>query len=405
MTQEELNNLKSEIDQKIKSKQEELDSKIKQINDSLDGEGEVGEKLKNQFTSLNSQIESLQGQLNELDGKLGKAQNQLQKEKPQAEQIKEILQNDERVKAFLNGESGRVKTDLSAVLSKAMTVGTDFTGDVIRPDRRPGVIVPPQQRVHVRDLYSSILPTDSDTVEKPVEQSRTDNAGNVAENSNKPESSATFGVSSYRVETVAHLYRMTRRMFEDTNFIANWIRTQGLQGILDQEDQQLITGSGSTPELQGLQTAGVGFSLGVSSVQNPTKYDLLSRAITQLRNSFYRPNVILVSPNDYDNIIHEKDANNNYVFGAPIGTTQGQLNVKGIPIVDHEIIADDNFIVADLNTAAELYDRQQVQVQFSEEDRDNFQKNLITARIEERVANAVWQSNGIVADQFSTNLP
>jgi HK97 family phage major capsid protein len=396
----EIEQLKNQIENDLKSKQGELDRKLNEINQAVEGEGDIGERLKGQFNTLSEKIQTLQNDLDQLDGKVGKAQND---QKPIAQQVKSLLENDERFKSFMAGSTSKAKVDVSDVMQKVMTVGTDFTGDVIQPDRRPGVVVPPQQRTHLRDLMT-VLPTGSDIIEIPKETSYGGNAGTVAENSAKPESSAQFEIASYRVETLAHLFRMTRRMFEDTNFIANWVRTRGVQGILDLEDTQILRGSGSTPDLQGLTTAGQGFTAGVSSISNPNRYDLLSRAVTQLRNNFYRPTQILVAPNDYDAMLHEKDADNNYIFGVPVGNAQGRLTVKGVPIIDHEAVVDGDFTVVDFNLAAELYDRQQVQVQFSEEDRDNFEKNLITARIEERLANAVWQSDGIVSDSFSNYL-
>jgi len=58
------------------------------------------------------------------------------------------------------------------------------------------------------------------------------------------------------------------------------------------------------------------------------------------------------------------------------------------------------FLVGALDTAAQLFDRQQVIFEISTENTDDFEKNMATARIEERLALAVYRPESIVTGQF-----
>ena len=56
----------------------------------------------------------------------------------------------------------------------------------------------------------------------------------------------------------------------------------------------------------------------------------------------------------------------------------------------------DKFLIGAFDLAAQIFDRQDATVEVSTEDADNFQKNKVTIRAEERLALAVYRPEALV---------
>lgn len=72
----------------------------------------------------------------------------------------------------------------------------------------------------------------------------------------------------------------------------------------------------------------------------------------------------------------------------------------GLPVVATTAIAKDKFLVGDFRRAANLYDREQANVALSTEDGDNFVRNMVTIRAEERLGLAVKNPTALSFGDF-----
>ena len=62
-------------------------------------------------------------------------------------------------------------------------------------------------------------------------------------------------------------------------------------------------------------------------------------------------------------------------------------------------------MAGEFGVAGTIYDRMDAEVLFSTEDRDNFVKNMITARAEKRLAFAIKRPKALVDGTFPTPTP
>jgi HK97 family phage major capsid protein len=65
-------------------------------------------------------------------------------------------------------------------------------------------------------------------------------------------------------------------------------------------------------------------------------------------------------------------------------------------------VTSGKFLVGNLRQASQLWIRENLAVEFSREDSDNFQKNFVTVRAMERLALTNYLPNAIVQGTFST---
>jgi hypothetical protein len=89
-----------------------------------------------------------------------------------------------------------------------------------------------------------------------------------------------------------------------------------------------------------------------------------------------------------------KNVNGDYLLGDPASAAPPVL--FGLPVVATPAMTADKFLVGAFPAAATIFDRQKPTVELSTEDSDNFRKNLVTIRAEERLAQGIKDGTALV---------
>ena len=74
----------------------------------------------------------------------------------------------------------------------------------------------------------------------------------------------------------------------------------------------------------------------------------------------------------------------------------------GVPVRLSTAMAEGEFIVGNFSQAAQIWQRENVSVEFFEQDSDNVQKNFITVRVQERIAMTTYLPNALCRGSFAT---
>lgn len=303
--------------------------------------------------------------------------------------------------AALNGgrSRGTASVELAAITSADTTVGTGRSSStsLVQADRVAGIVTPPERKMTVRDLIAAGRTT-SNSVEHVREISFSNNAASVAETLTKPYSDISFNLVSSPVRTLAHLFKISVQMIADGPALLSYIDTRGRYGIKDYEDRQLLFGSGTGQQLLGLVPQATAFSAALRKTGD-TKIDTVRKAMLQVRKSFYRANGVVMSPDDWADIELLRDAGNNYVISDP--TINNGKNLWGISVVESDAMPVNSFLCGAFDLAAQIFDRQEVTVELSTENADDFEKNLATVRIEERLTLATYRPLSFVTGTFT----
>ena len=74
----------------------------------------------------------------------------------------------------------------------------------------------------------------------------------------------------------------------------------------------------------------------------------------------------------------------------------------GVPFRISTAMAEGEFIVGNFSQAAQIWQRENVSVEFFEQDTDNVQKNFVTVRVQERLAMTTYLPNALCRGSFAT---
>jgi HK97 family phage major capsid protein len=235
--------------------------------------------------------------------------------------------------------------------------------------------------------------TTSNQIEYEREKLFTNNAAPVAEGTLKPQSELQFEDATANVRTIAHWMRTSVQILADAAGLQSIIDQRLRYGLAYAEEQQLLNGSGTGQNLLGLVTAATAYAA-PGSLTATSQVDIIRLMILQAALAEYPPNGIVLNPIDWAAIEMQKDGQGRYLIGNPQGTLSPTL--WGLPVVATQAMGVDKALVGAFNLAAQIFDRQDATVDVSTEDQDNFVKNKVTIRAEERLAMAIYRPQAIV---------
>lgn len=364
-------NVKGEIDPALKSEIDALTNKWVETHDRLDAVEMASKK------SAANQPQSFKGSL-----------------------IKSI--QDGAIESFLKGNSNAARFDIKA---GDMTMANSYTGVVADETIVPQFKFDPTRATHIRQLLP-LGSTDAQTIRYPKESAYDETGvGATAQGSALVQSDFDITATSVNVERIGTFMRVTEEMLNDTPQLSSYLSARVPEKILSIEDNEILNGDGSAPNLDGLFTDGAAFVTGATgafyqSVESANEYDVLVAALNQLALANYQADTILLNPTDLHKIALLKSTANEYLRQQIYTGLTPQI--MGVNITANTAVTAGKFMVANLAQATQLWVRENLSVEFSRDDSDNFTKNLVTVRVQERVALTNYLPNAIVQGTFST---
>lgn len=283
-----------------------------------------------------------------------------------------------------------------------ISVGTSG-GALVRPDRISDGVMLPRRRLTIRALLGAGS-TGSNLVEYFKEKTFVNNAGMVAETTEKPESELTYELASAPVRTIAHWVPASRQLMDDAPQLQTLVDSSLRYGLALKEEQQFLFGDGQGQNLHGMMPQATAFDIDRVDINattggDPVKYtrlDVLRDAAGQAAEADLPSSGIILNTRDFWNLLGIKDGDGNYIL--PVDTA----DIWGLPVVYTNAMPVGQFLVGAFETATQIFDRMQPEVLVSSEDRDNFIKNMLTIRGESRLAFAVKRAAALIKGDFST---
>lgn len=378
---------------------EPIMKELKRIGDEVK---QVGEKAIKEAQKAGDMSQETKTKVDELLVKQGELQARLveveQKndrrggEESERKSVGYELVESEAFKGWHSGGGMKTSRDAFAFRVKAITSSGASAGDGVAPERLPGVQLPAQTRLTVRDLITPGR-TDSNVVQYLQETGFTNNAATVAETVKKPESDITYDLKNANVVTIAHFIKATKQILDDFPQLQSQVDGRLNYGVKLAEEAQLLNGSGVGNNLLGLRTAATAYAAPIA-IANATRIDVLRLALLQAELALYPSTGIVLHPSDWAAIELLKDSTGAYIFANPQSLAQPGL--WGRPVVATPAITVDNFLVGAFQMGAQVFDREEANVVIATQNEDDFVKNMITIRGEERLAMAVYRPEAFI---------
>lgn len=387
----------------VKAELKKIGDKLKEFGEQAMAEakksGDMNSALKEKVDEALVTQAGLQARLLEMEQKAARAGER-------DEQIvrtpgSRLVESDE-YKAWLTAggmrstQSGFIFPVPHAEIVGVATTNTTTVG--VPPDVQPGIFPGTQRRLTVRDLITPGRTT-SGMVGYVKETGFTNNAATVSEANTKPESSLVYAYTQAAVVTIAHYFKASKQILDDFAGLQSQIDGRGRYGLKLVEENQLLKGSGVGNNLNGIYTQATAYSAPIS-VPTPSRIDVLRLMMLQAELAEYPPTGIVLHPSDWAAIELKKDTTGAYIFANPQNLAGPRM--WGLPVVPTQAMTVDTALVGAFMLGAQLFDREDANVVISTENQDDFIRNMITIRAEERLALAVYRPEAFIKN---TDLP
>ena len=382
-----------------------VDSKIeKAFNQAQENaKGEVESSLKSEITNLtneyNEKFENATKRMDAIEVESKKTLSNVSTRSFKSEVFAAI--KDGAIESFTQGNANAARFEIKA---GDMTMANTFTGVVAGETVIEDFKFDPSRSVHIRTLLP-IGSTDAQTIRYPKESAYDDGAAATAQGSALGQSDFDVTATSVNVEKIGTFLRITEEMLNDTAGLSSYLSARIPSKVMGIEDTEIISGDGSSPNLSGLLTDGTAFTtssggLFYQSVESANEFDVIVVALNQLALVNYQADTIIMNPTDFHKIVLLKSTANEYLRNQIIQGLQPAIN--GVPITLNTAMPAGKFLVGNLAQSTQLWVRDGLSLEFARQDSDNFTKNFVTVRAQERVALTTYTPNGIVQGTFSS---
>lgn len=204
------------------------------------------------------------------------------------------------------------------------------------------------------------------------------------------------------LKKIAAWFDSSDEMAEDVPFWVSEINNRGLYLLEMIEEAQLVSGDGTGSNIKGALNR-TGVQTETQAATGDSAQDAIFRALTKVQTATgLTADGIIINPADYQALRLSKDSNGQYFGGGFFSGEYGNGGVTfqpplwGVNTVVSAAVPAKTVAVGAFKAATTVYRKGGVRVESTNSDLGKFTKNVITTRIEERIALAVRIPSAIV---------
>ena len=327
-------------------------------------------------------VKGFAGQIEDVKSSVSVVKDEMQKQidvafaQKKTAASKEVKFFDELVQEKMEGRLEEMETTLKKggkfrlemPEAKTMTIAGNVTGNpmttyALRPALQPA------QLVNFRDLVPTVRSESGLYTFYKENTGETNNIGSQTEGATKGQNDYNLTETKIVNSYIAGFSRFSKQMMKSLPFLSQSLPRMLQRDFFKAENASFFT------TVSGAAT-------GTTTTTETVDLKQLVQLIANQKAANFNPSYILVSPAQQSKILIDT-INAGYYVGSgsvQIGTG-GDITIWGVPVISATWVTNDKALVID----ADYIERVEVEgiaIEFAYEDSDNFQKNLVTARIE-----------------------
>ncbi len=396
----EVNDILKQVTASIQEATGKFNAKAEEALNEAKKQGKLSAETKETVDQMASELNGLKAAEKALKAALGELQQHVA-QMPLANAIKVVetvgkqVVSAEALKAFAASVEGGKRVSIPV---KAAILSGDVAEGVVEPQRLPGIDTAPKQRLFIRDLIAPGRTT-SPAIFWVQQTGFTNNAKVVPENTTKPYSDIQFATKITPVTTIAHMFKASKQILDDFAQLQSTVDAEMRYGLKYAEEQEILFGDGSGVHLHGIVPQASKFDPAFQ-VEQQNGIDDLRLAMLQAQLARFPASGHVLHFIDWAKIELTKDSLGRYILANPAGLTGPTL--WGLPVVATEAAQFiGKFLTGAFNAGAQIFDREDANVVISTENADDFEKNMISIRCEERLALAVKRPESFIYGAFT----
>ena len=267
------------------------------------------------------------------------------------------------INEFQRNKNAKLTIDLKSV--GTMTLGNNLTGDgVATYNQRQGLV--PAQKINMRDL----IPTAVSPTGLYVTYRETGTEGSIGiQTEGNAKSQIDYDLTEVKVvsDYIAGFARFSKQMMFQLPFLQNTLQRMLLRDFYKKENATFFS---------AVSTAATGSTTTSASVDAEQLVDWIANQL----DANFEASFALVSYAQWADLLKTKPTDYS-VPGGFVIDANGNVRIAGVPVIGASWVTNDKALIIDANYL-ERVETEGLRVEFSYEDSDNFQKNLVTARVE-----------------------
>lgn len=268
-----------------------------------------------------------------------------------------------------------------------------------------GVVTDPRSVINIRPLFGTMA-VEGSSYEFVRYGYRTTLTATgpafTAEGAAKPEANYGGPIIAGSVKTLPVWTKLTEQMIADNRNLVQVINDD-LPYQLDKViDYQILRGDGTGVNLKGLNQSGnyTDYLDGVVWGANDTEIDLVLTLKGKMEAAGIRNLILLLNSEDWTKVLKSKNVNKDYLIPGIVDIPTQRI--WGVPVVLNENVESGKFYMGNFGEAGKIIERSGLQIEMARSG-DDFERNLMTLRVERRLDFAVLQPKAVCYGNFSVS--
>lgn len=255
------------------------------------------------------------------------------------------------------------------------------------PVGQPIAPIPRQARLYLRDL----IPTMTTTLAaipyvQELNPTNYESASAVAEGGVKPNATLSFVGAKADPTVLAATLVISKQLFEDAQAVIQYINTRLPYLVKFKEDNELLNGSGTWPDITGILQQPNILTQGEVNTDNA---QTLGSAFAKVELQDGTPTAVVLNPTNAWTMFTKRAAGGSGTFDAGTPFSALPLTVWGVPTYRTRAMPLNQALVGDFQLGAMIADREEVNIQTYRE--RYAEQNQILMVCEERIGLMVFR--------------